>query len=94
MFRGLALETFFRRPVTKPTNLFADNFGVIQSANIPHSDLNKKHVALSYHYVREAVAAKKAINPIWVRTDENFADICTKALGKNTFNSHIHLLMP
>ena len=80
-------------PVTKPTNIFADNFGVIQSANIPHSDLNKKHVAISYHYVREAVTAK-IINPIWVRTDENFADICTKALGRITFESHVHLLMP
>ena len=79
-------------PVTAPTNVFGDNFGVIQSANIPHSDLRKKHVAISYHFVREAVAAK-TINPIWIRTDENFADIATKALDVVTFCSHITLLM-
>jgi len=72
-------------PVTAPTNLYGDNFGVIQSATIPDGELKKKHIAISYHYVREAIAAK-VVNGIWVRTDENFADVCTKALGKATFS--------
>jgi hypothetical protein len=72
-------------PVTAPTNLYGDNFGVIQSATIPEGELKKKHIAISYHYVREAIAAK-VVNGIWVRTDENFADVCTKALGKATFS--------
>jgi hypothetical protein len=41
-------------PVTKPTNLYGNNYGVIQSATIPDGELKKKHVAISYHYVREA----------------------------------------
>ncbi len=45
-------------PVTNPTDLFGNNFGVIQSAEIREGELKKKHIAISYHYVREAIAAK------------------------------------
>jgi hypothetical protein len=72
-------------PVTVPTNLYGDNFGVIQSAEIPDSELKKKHIAISYHYVREAIAAR-IVNAIWIRSAENFADICTKALGTTIFH--------
>jgi hypothetical protein len=71
-------------PVTHPTDLYGDNFGVIQSAEIPEGELKKKHIAISYHYVREAIAAK-IVNAHWIRTHENFADVCTKALGSNIF---------
>jgi hypothetical protein len=38
-------------PVMKPTILYGDNFGVIQSATtIPEGELKKKHVAIAYHY--------------------------------------------
>ena len=79
-------------PVTKPTDLFGDNFGVIQSAEIPDGELKKKHIAISYHYVREAIAAR-IVNAHWCWSDENFADICTKALGTNIFHSIVEDLM-
>ena len=66
--------------------------GVIQSASIPDSELKKKHISISYHYVREAIAAR-IINPIWLHTYENFSDICTKALAGPTFNGHVHEMM-
>jgi hypothetical protein len=72
-------------PVTEPTNLYGDNFGVIQSAEIPDGELKKKHIAILYHYVREAIAAR-IVNAIWIRSAENFADICTTALGKTIFH--------
>jgi hypothetical protein len=72
-------------PVTVPTNLYGDNFGVIQSAEIPDSELKKKHIAILYHYVREAIAVR-IVNAIWIRSAKNFADICTKALGKTIFH--------
>jgi hypothetical protein len=75
-------------PVTKPTELYGDNFGVIQSAEIPEGELKKKHIAISYHYVREAIAAR-IVNAHWCRTYENFADICTRALGTTIFSSHV-----
>ncbi|CAJ1938126.1 unnamed protein product [Cylindrotheca closterium] len=57
-----------------------DNLGVIQSAAMKDADLKKKHVAISYHCVCEAVAAQ-IIKPIWFKTNENWSDICTKALS-------------
>jgi len=65
-------------------NLFGDNFDVIQSANIPKGELKKKHVAISYHYVCEAITAK-IVNAIWIHAFENWCNLCTKALGKNIF---------
>ena len=35
---------------THPTKIFGDNFSVIQSASNPKADLNKKHIALSFHF--------------------------------------------
>ena len=80
-------------PVSKPTDLFGDNFGVIQSAKIPKGELKKKHIAISYHYVREAIAANKIVNAIWIRSAENFADLCTKALGSNIFRDLVDAMM-
>ena len=79
-------------PITNPTNLYGDNFGSIQSASIPDSELKKKHVAISYHFVRESIAAK-IVNTIWVPTHANFADVCTKALGPTAFNALVSELM-
>ena len=79
-------------PIGKPTNIYGDNFSVIQSANVPDSEMKKKHIAVSYHYVREAIAAR-IVNPIWVTTHENFSDICTKPVGSNTFRELVEALM-
>jgi hypothetical protein len=78
--------------VTKPTDLYGDNFGVIQSAEVPEGELKKKHIAISYHYVREAITAK-IVNARWCRSHENFADVCTKALGTTLFNNLVTDLM-
>ena len=40
-----------------PAYLFGDNQSVLTSSTIPHSMLSKWHNALSYHRVREAIAA-------------------------------------
>jgi len=79
-------------PVEEPTSLIGDNLGVIQNASIPDSDLKKKHVAISYHCVREAVAAQ-IVKPIWCDTTQNWSDICTKALGAIIFNRIVHQTM-
>jgi len=71
-------------PVTQSTVIAGDNLGSIQSAANAHGDLKKKHVAISYHAVREAVAAR-IVTPVWINSHENFADMLTKSLGKNAF---------
>jgi hypothetical protein len=67
-------------PLDGPTNVFGDNSSVITNATVPSSTLKKKHNAICYHRVREAVAAK-VIRIAYIPTDRNLADILTKPLG-------------
>ena len=72
---------------TCPTKLFGDNFSVIQQAANPAADLSKKWVSLSFHYVREAIAAQ-IVEPYWFKGQYNLSDIMTKQLPKPQFRSH------
>jgi hypothetical protein len=44
-------------PIDVPSWMFGDNQSVITSCTIPESTLNKQQKALSYHLVRECIAA-------------------------------------
>jgi len=66
--------------IDNPSYLFGDNKSVITSATLPQSALNKRHNALAYHRVREAVAAK-IINFIHIEGKSNPADILSKHCG-------------
>ena len=44
-------------PVNSKTYMFGDNKSVVDSSTTPQSKLHKRHTALSYHRVREAIAA-------------------------------------
>jgi hypothetical protein len=39
------------------TMMFGDNESVVNSSSIPHARLHKRHTALSFHRVREGIAA-------------------------------------
>ena len=82
----------FGIPVRKPTRMFGDNRSVLDSVNIPQSEMKKKHIAISYHLVREAIAAK-LIDCTWIMSHENYADLLSKALGATLFNQLICELM-
>jgi hypothetical protein len=43
--------------VEGPTNVFCDNEAVVKNMTTQESQLKKKHMAISYHRVREAVTA-------------------------------------
>ena len=45
-------------PIEGPSWMFGDNQSVITSSTIPESSFNKWHNALSYHLVRECIAAE------------------------------------
>ena len=64
-------------PVEGPTYMFGDNASVVTSSTVPHSPLKKRHHALAYHLVREAVAGK-IIKFYHLPGDLNPADILTK----------------
>lgn len=67
-------------PIDGPAWAFGDNASVITSSTIPHSTLNRRHNALSYHCVREAIAAK-IMYLLHMNGKHNPSDILTKALG-------------
>jgi hypothetical protein len=68
---------YFGVPINGKTYMFGDNKSVISNATIPHSQLNKRHLALSYHKVREAVASNM-VNFYHINGINNPADIMSK----------------
>ena len=66
-------------PLDGPAWMFGDNQSVITSGTLPHSSLNKRHNALAYHRVREAVAAG-VMYFVKVAGKTNVSDMFTKFL--------------
>ncbi|MGH7954827.1 MAG: Ty1/Copia family ribonuclease HI [Gloeomargaritales cyanobacterium] len=78
--------------ITKAANIYVDNMGVILNATNPGSTLNKKPVALSYHFTREHVA-NFIIAIRKIASEHNYADAFTKALNGKKFNDFFYELM-
>ena len=57
--------------------LFGDNHSVVDSSAIPQSKFHKRHTIVSYHRVREAIAAN-IFQFYHINGDENPADILSK----------------
>ena len=69
-----------------PALLLGDNMSVVLNTSVPSSVLKKKHQAICYHRVREAIAAK-ILRFAHVASSMNVADILTKPLGNQAFHS-------
>ena len=67
-------------PIKGLAILFGDNQSVVTNCSLSTSTLKKKHNAIAYHRVREAVAAG-VINLVHLPSKDNVADIMTKPLG-------------
>lgn len=68
-----------------PSHIFCDNESVVNNTTKVDSRLNKKHLAIAYHYVRWCVAAG-IVSIAWIDTRENLADAFTKRLLADTRN--------
>ena len=80
----------------EPTVIFEDNNGCISlSVNSAHHS-RTKHIHVRFHYVRDRTAAGE-IKLTVIHTEDNTADILTKALGHIKFAKHrdclVHQLM-
>jgi hypothetical protein len=64
-------------PINKQSYMFGDNESVVNSSSIPHAKLHKRHTALSFHRVREAIASKFAVFN-FLPGSSNPADILSK----------------
>ena len=73
-------------PVLGPTRLCGDNLGMIMLSTNPDYELNKKHVAISFHKLRECAAAG-IVSLIKVCTTVNRSDILTKGTPAGNLGS-------
>ena len=78
--------------VTKPSRILVDNMAVILNSTNPGSTLNKKMVALAYHFVREH-AANNVVDIKKIDSKDNYADPFTKSLGSNEYHGFYYELM-
>jgi len=79
-------------PLEGPANVLVDNDSVVKNSTIPSSTLQKKHNSISYHYVREAVAAK-CMRIAYVPSQENLADVLMKPMGATKLKSIIQRIL-
>ncbi len=68
--------------VDAPIVIYCDNISSILLANNIVYHAKTKHIEVHYHFIREKVLTKE-INLIHVNTEDQVADIFTKALGTN-----------
>jgi hypothetical protein len=68
--------------VDAPVVIYCDNINSILLANNPVYHARTKHIEVHYHFIRGKVLAKE-IDLIHVSTEDQVADIFTKALGTN-----------
>ena len=69
----------------KQTVMVGDNMSVVLNTTIPSSSLKKKHLACSYHRIREAIAGKFVVFG-HIDSVMNLADIGTKPLSTLIFH--------
>jgi hypothetical protein len=67
-------------PIEGPANVLVDNETVMKNSTILSSTLQRKHNAICYHYVREAVASN-IMRIAHIPSEQNLADMFTKMLG-------------
>ncbi len=80
-------------PVLK-TTIYEDNEGALKLANteLPRITPKSKHFAVKYHWFRQHVMSGE-LTVVGIRTTEQLADIFTKGLPWETFNSLRNKLM-
>ena len=79
-------------PLDQRSYMFGDNESVVTSSTLPQSALNKRHNALSYHRVREAIAGD-IIAFLHIPGSDNPADVLSKHCGYQQFWPHVKTLL-
>ena len=77
-----------KRPV-----LYVDNTPAIQLAKYPVFHSRTKHIAIHYHNIRHAIENEE-IEIKYIETDDQLADILTKALSRAKFEPFRDSLLP
>jgi len=72
-----------------PIIISVDNIGAIYLAGSASTSSRTKHIDTRYHFVREYIEEGK-VKIIFVKSEENEADIMTKNLGNELYNKHVN----
>jgi transposase-like protein len=70
----------FDEPVDERTIIYTDSQSCIGMIDNQKFSNRTKHIDVKYHFIRKMVK-ERTIELIYVRTDENIADLMTKPLG-------------
>ena len=79
-------------PLNDKVHMFGDNRSVVTSSTLPHSKLHKRHTALAFHRVREAIASKM-LSFIHIPGMANPADILSKHWANHSIWSMLQPLL-
>jgi len=79
-------------PIKGASQVLCDIKSVVLSTSLPSSALKKKHNALAYHWVREAVAAG-IVKVSHIAGTENVVDILTKPTDGPTSRKHLKSIL-
>jgi hypothetical protein len=69
----------------RPELMLGDNMSVVLNTTFPSSVLKKKHNAIAYHRVRDAIAAR-IMRIAYIKSEENVSDVSTKPLSNEKFH--------
>ena len=89
--RGV-LEFLVPYTTFRPVRVYEDNQGAIHLADNPMSSARTKHIDIRHHFARSLVSEGE-IEVIHVASEEQHADVMTKALGEEEFIYHRATLM-
>ncbi|KAI3732891.1 hypothetical protein L1987_64103 [Smallanthus sonchifolius] len=73
------------------TPLFIDNNTTMSITNNPVKHSKTKHIEIRHHFIREC-AEKHLIELVKVHTDDNFAELFTKAFDRTIFEHLVNLI--
>ena len=73
-----------REEIIELVILYCDNTSAINISKNPVMHAKTKHIAITYHYVRELVEDKQ-VKMEYIHSKEQIADIFTKSLSKDAF---------
>ena len=79
--------SFLGVEIKRPIQVSCDNVGAIFLSHNAKASARTKHIDIQYHFIREHVV-DGLVEIVFVRSEENDADIFTKNVGKTAYEKH------